>query len=118
MPLARTAAKAATKIPWKDIRTGAILLWEFYDKWRNRPKPPGPSSRDDPAAIRRRLDEFEQDVGTTMQALRADLENFSKRYDGLAGAAQILSARVMVALAIAGISFALALGLLLWLLMK
>ena len=125
MTLARTAIKAATKIPWKDIRTGALLLWDFYDRWRKgrakahaedaaTPK----SRRDDPATITRRLDELEQDVATTMQALRTDLEQFSKRHDELTSAAQVVSARVVLALVIAGVSLALALGVLVWMFVR
>jgi hypothetical protein len=125
MPLVRTAVKAATKIPWKDIRAGAALLWDFYDRWRkSRAKahadttPASRSHPDDPAVITKRLNELEGDIATTMQALRADLEQFSKRHDELTAAAQIVSARVIVALAIAGVSLAIALGLLVWLIVR
>jgi hypothetical protein len=66
----------------------------------------------------KRLNELEGDVATTMQALRADLEQFSRRHDELTAAAQIVSARVIVALAIAGVSLAIALGLLVWLIVR
>jgi hypothetical protein len=125
MPLARTAIKAATKIPWKDIPAGAALLWDFYDRWRKgRAKahadaaPVSSPRRDDPAVITQRLDDLEEDVATTLQALRADLERFSKRHDELTVAAQIVTARVVVALVIAGVSLALGLGLFLWLFVR
>jgi hypothetical protein len=122
MSFALIAAKAATQIPWDDLRAGAGVLWDFYIRWRKERKDgdtgSAPSRPDDPAAITKRLEEFENDVDATMQALRTDLEKFSKRHNELAAATQILSARVMVAVAVAGISLALALGSLVWLLLR
>jgi cytochrome c-type biogenesis protein CcmH/NrfG len=125
MPLARIAVKAAKKIPWKDIRTGAAVLWDFYDRWQksrakanqDRASTSSPR-REDPAAITKRLDKLEEDVATTMQALRADLEQFSTKHSELAAAGQIVSARVIIALVVAGVSLLLTLGLLVWFLVR
>lgn len=100
-------AKAAVKIPWKRILQTVMpaAIDQVLDRVKRHKQ-----QRD---SLAKRIDELEDDLESSLEAVRSTSDELASRIHDIGTAAQVLTARLTIALVIAAAAFIIAVAALL-----
>lgn len=113
-------AKAAVKIPWKRIlqRVVPAAIDHVLDRVKRR-KPRRKSSQKSAAdPVAERIDKLEEDLESSLAAVRSTSDELARRIHDIGAAAQVLIARLTIALVVAVASSIIAIAALLIVLLR
>jgi hypothetical protein len=113
-------AKAALKIPWKKIAQTVVpvAIEHVLDRVKRRKPARERMQKPTPDILAERVDKLEDDLEASLEAARSTSDELGRRIHDVGTAAQVLTARLTIALAIASIALAVAITALVFLLLR